>query len=451
MRSNISTIVVKFGGTSVGSRDSILTIVKIVKSLRGKNPVVVVSAVRGVTETLLSLYRSRGTKKEIEASVAKIREMHERLIEELLSGESKREVLEYLERNLRELAAFAESSDKSAASSDKIVSFGEIISSFLVSRVLRTHGIKSDQVLATKMIITDKNFGQAEFLPKETSRNVNAVLPKFVAGGIVPVVTGFIGKTKDGRTATLGRGGSDYSASIIGYALKSKEIQIWTDVDGIYTSDPRVVKNAKLLPQVSYREASEMAAFGAKVLHPRTIRPAIEKNIPVRILNTFHPEARGTLVSPRPIKKGLKVIAFKRKVTLITIYSAAMLFSRGFLARVFEIFAEQNISVDLVSVSEVSVSVTLDNNENLGRALSELEKISRITVHRDGFGVISLIGEEVVSARNLLNDVSALFNNKIPIRMISMGASDINISLVLPAEKVVRAVQLIHNKILLKK
>jgi len=267
----------------------------------------------------------------------------------------------------------------------------------------------------------------------------------------VPVVTGFIGKTKDGRTATLGRGGSDYSASIIGYALKSKEIQIWTDVDGIYTSDPRVVKNAKLLPQVSYREASEMAAFGAKVLHPRTIRPAIEKNIPVRILNTFHPEARGTLVSPRPIKKGLKVIAFKRKVTLITIYSAAMLFSRGFLARVFEIFAEQNISVDLVSVSEVSVSVTLDNNENLGRALSELEKISRITVHRDGFGVISLIGEEVVSARNLLNDVSALFNNKIPIRMISMGASDINISLVLPAEKVVRAVQLIHNKILLKK
>ena len=442
------TVVVKFGGTSVGSRDAILTIVKIVKRLRGKRPVVVVSAVRGVTEMLLAI--TRAEKKDVGTHIAELREVHKKLINELFSDVVTRsEVIKYLDLQLAKIDKLARHDTSTAESSDALVSFGEIISSFMVSRILRARGMKSEQVVATRLIVTDNTFGSAEFLPKETERNTVSVLGKLVNRNVIPVVTGFIGKTKDGRTATLGRGGSDYSASIIGYALNSKEIQIWTDVNGIYTADPRAVKRARLIPEISYREASEMAAFGAKVLHPRTIRPAVEKNIPVRVLNTFHPEEPGTLVRQRATGAGLKAIAFKRKVTLLTVYSAAMLFSRGFLARVFEIFAQQNISVDLVSVSEVSISVTLDNNENLSRAVEELQQISRVSVHKDGFGVISLIGEEIASTRNLVRDVSELFSkNNISIRMISMGASDINISLVIPAKDIERTVELIHNKIL---
>ena len=283
------------------------------------------------------------------------------------------------------------------------------------------------------------------------SLEINAVkiLAPLIQKGTVPVVTGFLGRTPDGRTTTLGRGGSDYSASIIGRSLGAKEIQIWTDVDGIFTADPRVVKNARIIEDISYREASEMAAFGAKVLHPRTIRPAVEKSIPVRVLNTFNLAAQGTLVSPRSTGTGLKAIAFKKGVVLVNVYSDSMLFSRGFLARMFEIFARHQISIDLVSVSEVSVSVTLDNNGTLDTAVKELEAFSKVTVHKGSFGVISLVGEGIVSTRDIMRDVSARFSeHRIPLRMISMGASDINISLVIPAEDVVRAANMAHDEFL---
>ena len=277
-------------------------------------------------------------------------------------------------------------------------------------------------------------------------------LNPLIRKGIVPVVTGFLGCAPDGRTTTLGRGGSDYSASILGRSLGAKEIQIWTDVDGIFTADPRVVKNARIISDISYREASEMAAFGARVLHPRTIRPAVERNIPVRVLNTFNLKAPGTLVSPRSTGTGLKAIAFKKDVVLVNVYSDSMLFSRGFLARMFEIFARHQISIDLVSVSEVSVSVTLDNsNGHLETAVKELGTFSKVGVHKDSFGMISLIGEGIASAQDIMRDVSARFSkHRIPLRMISMGASDINISLVIPATDVVRAANMVHDTFLNK-
>src|SRR5436190_1053943 len=203
-----------------------------------------------------------------------------------------------------------------------------------------------------------------------TKKNVKKNLLPLLKNGIVPVVTGFIGATKNGHTTTLGRGGSDYTASIIGYALQAEEIQIWTDVDGMYSADPRVVKDARFLSKISYREASEMATFGAKILHPRTIHPAISANIPVKILNTLHPEHPGTLVQKtKQTDADIAVVTCKKQTPLITLYATDMLFRKGFLSRIFDVFTKHHISVDLVSVSEVSVSVTLDNTNNLSEAI----------------------------------------------------------------------------------
>lgn len=429
-------IILKFGGTSLSSKAQILTITQIVRNALAKRPILVVSAVSGVTEALL--------KKDIKS----VREIHEKLIYDLFpSGDIRGEVINYLNEQLRLAEELASRENLSPAQMDELVSYGEIISSYIISKFLENQGIASRQVVATDLIITDNSFMQAEFLPMETEKSVRRILGPMIQEEVVPVVTGFIGSTKDGRVTTLGRGGSDYSASIIGYCLGVSEIQIWTDVDGIYTADPRFVKNARLIPEISYREASEMAVFGAKVLHPRTIKPAISKNIPVRILNTFNPRGLGTVISSNSTGVGLKAISFKRKTKLVNISSASMLFAQGFLKRVFEIFSRENISVDLVSVSEVSISVTLDNVLNLKKVVKDLREFSTVSLEHN-FGTISLIGEEIVSSNDLIKSVfEILHKNNIPIRMISMGASNINISLVLNCEDIEKAVRLIHEKI----
>lgn len=450
MNTSRSTIVIKFGGTSVATKEAVLAIVAIVKRHRKANPVVVVSAIRGVTKALLALAKCR--KGEISGRISAIRAVHEKLVTDVFPAASDvSDIMEYAGAQLARAEELARGGKFTPERMDALVSAGEIISSHIIAYALRTHGVDSEQVISTEIVATDDTFMQAEFLPKETEKSARKILAPLIRRGIVPVVTGFLGCAKDGRTTTLGRGGSDYSASIIGRSLNAKEIQIWTDVDGIFTADPRVVKHARIIKGISYREASEMAAFGAKVLHPRTIRPAVEKNIPVRVLNTFNLGAKGTLVSPRRTGTGLKAIAFKKNVVLVNVYSDAMLFSRGFLARMFEIFARHQISIDLVSVSEVSVSVTLDSNGTLDTAVKELETFSKVSVHKDSFGVISLIGEGIVSTRDIMTDVSAQFSrHRIPLRMISMGASDINISLVIPAADVVRAANMAHDTFLNK-
>jgi aspartate kinase len=445
---NFSNIVMKFGGTSVASRWAVLTIVAIVKKYRKAHPVVVVSAIRGVTESLLTL--ATCPKNKISSHIAAIRAVHAKLASEIFaSADVVKDVMKYVDKELVKTEKRARSGKFSPERMDALVSSGEIMSSFFIAAALRAHGINSAQIISTRIIATDNTFMRAEFKPEHTERNARKILVPLIRRGIVPVVTGFLGATSNGRITTLGRGGSDYSASILGRSLDSKEIQIWTDVDGIFSADPRLVKTARAIAEISYREASEMAAFGAKVLHPRTIRPAVEKNIPLRVLNTLNPGARGTLVSPRSTGSGLKAIAFKRNVVLVNVYSDAMLFSRGFLARMFEIFARHQISIDLVSVSEVSVSVTLDNDNNLASAVRELEEFSKVSVHKESFGMISLIGHGIVTSRDIMKDVSALLSrSKIPLRMISMGASDINISLVIRREDVERAANKLHDHFL---
>lgn len=439
-------IIAKFGGTSVSTAKNLQTIVGIVKKSHVKGVVLVVSAIRGVTDLLLSYPVASVTERK--KIFEQIEKLHRNLIHDYWLGVAMPDIEMYLRKCLGEINIAVQKEKNTKALSDRIVSYGEILSSFIVTKVLQSAGIASQQVIATDCIVTNENFMNAEFLPKETLQHTKRGILPLLQKSIVPVVTGFIGRTKKGDTTTLGRGGSDYSAAILGYALDADEIQIWTDVDGIFTTDPRMVKNALLLKNVSFREASELAAFGAKVLHPRTIKPAITKGIPVRVLNTLNPASSGTVITHQKQKR-IAAIAAKQKITLVTIYSMDMLQSYGFLEKVFAIFAKNNISIDLVSVSEVSVSVTLDNDEHIVKAVDELKTFTSVKVST-GHGIVSLIGEGIVSLHHIFGTIFSLLEKaNIIVRMISLGASDINISIVIATEDIDRAVNLLHKKIVL--
>lgn len=432
-------IIAKFGGTSVATYERVLTLCKIVASELERNPIVVVSAIRGVTDLLLS-----------GGSIREIRKLHQDLIISLWSSRQlQQETLRFIDDQLKEVSRLRLNKNFNKETLDKIASYGEIMSSFIVTKALLKMGIKAIQVIATDLIITNNNFGSAEFLVLPTKKNTKRVLLPLVKKGIVPVVTGFIASNKNGQVTTLGRGGSDYTASIIGFCLGADEIQIWTDVDGIFTADPRVVGTARPLPAVSFKEASELAAFGARILHPRTIHPAISANIPVKVLNTLSPENKGTLIEEKSRKTGVvKAVSFKRKIILVNIYATEMLLQKGFLARIFKIFEKNNISVDLVSVSEVSVSVSLDNEENLENAIKEISKFANVTVFKD-MGMVSLIGEGITSSTKTIKKVFEILDKEgILAKTISLSAANINISIVVESLKVEKAVKLFHDCLL---
>ena len=439
-------IVAKFGGTSVSSKESILTLCKIIGNELNRQPIVVVSALSGVTDLILSLPTL--SKSKLLAELKRLRQIHKNLIKSVFKDKNtQKKIGEFIDEKIAEILKINLTTDKKIL--DKLASFGEIMSSYIVSQVLKQQGINAVQVMATDFIVTNDNFGSAEFILGATRKKVKRILTPLIKKGMVPVVTGFIGSTKDGQITTLGRGGSDYSASIIGFCLGASEIQIWTDVDGIFTADPRLVNNAKSLPYVSFKEAAELATFGAKVLHPRTIRPAIRAGIPVRILNTFNPKSVGTLIKEKiNISTALRAVSFKRKITLVNIYSIEMLLQKGFLARVFKIFGSNDISIDLVSVSEVSISVTLDNDRGLVNAVKQLSSFASVSIIKD-LGMVSLIGEGVTSSSQTIRKIfDILDKEQILVRMVSLGATNINISLVVESDKVEKAVKVLHDRLL---
>lgn len=439
-------IIAKFGGTSVSSVQSIKTLCSIVSKEADRNPVVVVSALSGVTDFLLSLPGL--AKNQSEDKIQTIKNLHFSLIKGLWEREfAPKECFMFIDEQINEIKKCLNINTQNKASLDKIASFGEIMSSYIIAQALNKIGINAKQIIATKLIVTDDNFGSADFLPNPTKINIKKILTPLIKKGAVPVVTGFIGSTKKGQVTTLGRGGSDYTASIIGFCLEALEIQIWTDVDGVFTADPRLVKKAKLLPEISFKEASELATFGARVLHPHTIRPAIKMGIPVRVLNTFNIGNKGTLIKGKVSNfRGVRAISYKRKIVLINIYSSEMLLQIGFLAKVFKVFADNNISVDLVSVSEVSISVSLDNGgKGLIKAIKQLSLFASVSVI-ENLGMVSLIGEGITSSVHTIKKIfDILDKEKILVRMISLGATDINISLVIEAVKVEKAVKILHD------
>lgn len=438
-------IVLKFGGTSVSSKSQILAICQIVKVQLNKNPVVVVSALSGVTDLLLSLPKLPKSKQNLE--ISRLKKLHETLIYDLFNPQDALEVYQFVNKKIAEIKQIKLSLDKKIL--DQLSSFGEILSSYIVAKALQQKVVNATPVLATRLIVTNDNFGAADFILGPTKRQVKKILNPLVLAQKVPVVTGYIGATKDKQITTLGRGGSDYSASIIGFCLAALEIQIWTDVDGIFSADPRLVKKARSLRAVSFKEAAELATFGAKVLHPRTIHPAIQSGIPVRVLNTFNPKGRGTLIVGKTTRsKRIKAISFKKKIILVNIYSTDMLLQKGFLAKIFNTFTKFNISVDLVSVSEVSISVTLDNMENLAAARLELSKFSNVSVAED-LGMVSLIGEGITDSRHNISQIFAILEKgKILAKMVSLGATNINISIIVKSKQVEKAVKLLHSKLL---
>lgn len=442
-------IIMKFGGTSVSKKARIDVICQTVLANKTNNPIVVVSALSGVTDLLLAFLGEKNNISRINI-LKKIEEKHQELIESIWqSKKSRKEVMQHVKEKLNELNKLPKQNFRKnikKSFSDKVVSYGEILSSHVISCALEKKGITSKQVVATDCIVTDDHFGSAEFIVDKTKERIQEKIMPLLKKNIVPVVTGFIGATVSGKTTTFGRGGSDYTASILGYSLSAKEIQIWTDVDGIFTTDPRMVKKVWLIPSISFREASELASFGAKVLHPRTLKPAIAAKIPVRVLNTFNPKSAGTsIIEKSAVKNSITAISFKRRVTLVNVYSLEMLHQKGFLAKIYKIFAKHDISVDLVSSSEVSESIVLDNDDNLEKAVVELSKFASVSVKKD-LGMVSLIGEGIVSdTKSIMEIFKVLDKEKILVHMVSLGAIDINVSLVVKSDEVSNAVTALHK------
>ncbi len=443
----------KFGGTSVADPDAINRLIGIVRQQQAKTksaPLVVVSALSGVTDKLVAIaqFAEDGATEKAAAEVAALVERHV-AVAAAVTSKSRTTVLADVRRELEELNglvhALAVLREVSPRSRDAVHAVGELVSSRIVAAAFADHGIPSSWVDARTVLVTDTEHNAAIPNMMETGDRVRDRIAPLLAEGKVVVLGGFIGATAAGVTSTLGRGGSDYSAAIFGACLGVDEIQIWTDVDGMLTADPRIVPQPRLVPQLSFAEASELAYFGAKVLHPSTILPAVAKNIPVRIVNSRRPENTGTLITAdgRPAEGQLTALACKRDVTVVDITSTRMLMAHGFLRRLFEVFERFKTAVDVVTTSEVSVSVTIDDTRRLEAILDNLHNFAEASCERE-MAIICAVGENLRADPTLFGRaVTAL--DRIPLRLVSQAASRRNITFVLRDADVPHAMMRLHE------
>jgi aspartate kinase len=443
----------KFGGTSVADPDAIRRLVGIVGGARdasGSPPVVVVSALAGVTDRLVEIARlaEDGSGDEASAILDRLTGRHVD-VATAVTAASRPSVLEYVRRELSEMKglvhALAVLREVSPRSRDAVHAIGEVLSSVIVAGALNDAGIPTTGVDARTVLVTDAEHTAAAPEMIETCERCRDRVAPVVAAGRVPVLGGFIGATSNGVTTTLGRGGSDYSAAIFGACLGVDEIQIWTDVDGMLTADPRIVDEPRVVPQLSFAEASELAYFGAKVLHPSTILPAVTKNIPVRILNSRRPAAGGTLItSDGRLGDGrLTAIACKRGVTVVDITSTRMLMAHGFLRRLFEVFERFKTAVDVVTTSEVSVSVTIDDTRRLDALVENLRHFAEVACEPE-MAIVSAVGENLRSDATLFGRAIAALD-RIPLRLVSQAASRRNLTFVLRDADVPEAMKRLHD------
>jgi aspartate kinase len=427
--------VLKFGGTSVGDAEAIGRLVRHVSTAHERGgAVVVVSALSGITDRLLQLAASAaaGDEAATGSGVADLQERHLAVAREVAPHSP--ELLDVVGREVAELRnllhAVATLRDASPRTRDAIAAFGELLSSRIVEAACREAGLPAAWVDARRVLITNDTFGCALPLMDDVSMAVAQHLAPLVAERRVPIVGGYVGATTAGVTTTLGRGGSDYSAAILGAALEVAEIQIWTDVDGMMTADPRVVPSTHVVPRLSFEEASELAYFGAKVLHPSTILPAVAKSIPVRILNSRRFEGAGTLITASShVDDPLAALACKRHVTVVDITSTRMLMAHGFLRRVFEVFERCRTSIDVVSTSEVSISVTVDDSSRLDQLVEELSAFAEVRVEHD-MAILCAVGDGLRRDPRLATRILGSLEN-FPLRMVSQAASRRNVTVVL--------------------
>jgi len=437
-------IVMKFGGTSVESAEAITRVAGIVRARLDQKPVVVVSAMGKTTNKLLAI-AADAVADELKSALDKLNELREFHLRES-AGLDTQDVVEAhfqdLDALVRGLAVMRELTPRAT---DAISAYGERISSLIVAAHLRRCGMNAIHVDSRSVIVTDRRHTQAAPIFEDTYRRLRETLIPVLDDSVV-VMGGFIAANEDGVTTTLGRGGSDYTASIVGAGIGAEEIQIWTDVDGMLTADPTVLPTAYRVKVCSFTEAAELAYFGAKVLHPATVLPAIEKNIPVRILNSRRPEVEGTLIvsDPPPGSTPIRSIACKRNITLLNIVSTRMLMAHGFLRRIFEVFDRYETSVDMLATSEVSVSLTIDNTRSLAEIRSELEMFAEVSIE-ENLAIVCLVGENIRRCDSVAARAFAALDGVRP-RMVSQGASQLNLSMVVAAADLQRAVESLHRE-----
>ncbi len=441
----------KFGGTSVGDTAAILRLVDIVKQRQPEKPVVVVSAMSKATDQLLAMAKAAGEgdrKTALKLSRA-LRERHYNTAGELLGTALFTQFhgdlgidFEALDELLRGIAAVGELTPRTT---DHVAAYGEMLSSKIVTAALSAHGVPSALVDSRDCIVTDSAHMRAAPLFTETNERLTKNLQPLLDKSNVPVMGGFIGATKTGVTTTIGRGGSDYSAAIVGAGLNAERIEIWTDVDGMMTTDPNLIPEARRIKVISFDEAAELAYFGAKVLHPATVLPAIQKNIPVYVLNSRNAACEGTRITARAphCKNFFKAIAVKKRITIVDVAAPRMLLAHGFLRAIFEAFDRHQVPVDVVSTSEVSVSLTVDSNEAIPALAADLAKLADVK-YEGRKAIVCLVGENLRETPGIAARVFGELSD-VKIRMISQGASEINLTFVIEEDAVPGVVQRLHK------
>ena len=429
-------IVMKFGGTSVRDAVAIDRACRIVADRIDQAPLVVVSAISGVTSNLLEMSRLAAAGRLTEALSVYDRVRGQHL-----------EMLDSLEGDLEELRAslkLAAQDGITPAREDRIASFGERLSSRIFASRLSPLA-QANHVDSRRCLITDDRFTRASPMVEETSARLDEIVRPLIAPGSVVVMGGYMGSTLSGETSTLGRGGSDYTATLFGACLGAAEVQIWTDVDGMMTADPRVVPDAWTIRRISFDEAAELAYFGAKVLHPLTLIPALQKGVPVHVLNSARPEGRGTVIATDAPALGspVKSFACKRGIAAVTVTSSRMLMAHGFLRALFEVFDKHETSVDVVTTSEVSVSLTLDDQSSLNAIVKDLEALGTVQVER-GLALVCLVGSKLKDSRGIASKAFGCLED-VNLRMISQGASNINLTFVVGEDYVDTVVRRLHD------
>jgi aspartate kinase len=442
----------KFGGTSVANYEAISRTISIVESKLSETPIVVVSALSKVTDLLYKIAdtAAAGNKPQVDELIAELRQRHVGVASELLANDesSKVQALQAVNQLIDDLASFVsavcalgELADRSKA---RIISTGEYLSSTIICYTMNSRGIKTGFINARELMITTDDHLKGEPINEEIISRAPIVISKAYKGNQAVITQGFVSATKSGEPAVLGRGGSDYSASLIGMAVDAKRIEIWTDVDGVRTCDPRKVKNTKSIEQISFEEAAEMAHFGAKVLHPLTMEPAIGKNIPIYVLNSMNPSGKGTVILRNEyIQPGAKALSFKQNVRLVNIFSTRMINASGFLSKTFEIFGRHNVSIDFISTSEANITLTMDASENIDVAIKELSEFAQVQVEDDK-AQISVIGKNIANIEGLLFDIIDSLKGY-RVYMISQGATDVNISFVVDRSNLDEIVNVAHQ------
>lgn len=455
-------VVMKFGGTSVTDQPAIERLIAIVRAQRqadaqqeggdARGPIVVVSALSGVTDRLLGIAAEAGAG-DIAGALNNLRDLRQRHIvvsQVIIDAALQHDVVGFLNREFDELERIVEAlgvlREVSPRWLDTLAAMGEILSSRVVAAAVTSHGLAAGWVDSRLAVVTDGDHTQAAPLFPETTAALMLQVDPHLAAGRVPVMGGFVGATRGGVTTTLGRGGSDYSAAIVGSCLGAQEIQIWTDVDGMLTADPRIVREPQVVPHLSFAEASELAYFGAKVLHPATIQPAVARDIPVRILNSRRAQASGTLITSQrpPSGRALTAIASKKQVTVVDITSSRMLMAHGFLRRLFEVFERFRTPVDVVTTSEVSVSVTVDDRRRLPAIVEALSEFAEVNCEHD-MAIVCAVGEGLQNEPSLAGQV-LLAVGDVPLRMVSQAASRRNVTFVIRESEMVLALERLHDR-----